>query len=212
MGSKTHTKQSTILTIRPPTGRCVLSNIQRGEAGGNLGGGSRGGRTPGRGTADRDQGGDEGGRSQVRDRKDPEQEEPGGTQSTAIMVAHGGADGGRSHGGGMAADSRGPSNGSGAGGGGARGENGEPTIQGDAEDPGGQSVAEGSGDQGGGGDPEICGRAGVTEDQVELTEGRSPTEPEGWSDEAQPRGEESRGDGGSTPDQGRAGGTREPRS
>lgn len=34
------------------------------------------------------------------DRRDPEQEEHNKTQSTAITVAHGGADGGRSHGGG----------------------------------------------------------------------------------------------------------------
>ncbi len=49
---------------------------------------------PGRGKqADRVQGGDEGRRSQGEDRREPEQEGPGGTQATAIMVAHGGAEG-----------------------------------------------------------------------------------------------------------------------
>ncbi len=71
------------------------------------------------------------------DRRGPEQEEHSRTQATAMMTAHGGTDGGRSHGGGMAADSRGPTNGGRAGGGGARGGDGEPTSQGDAEDPGG---------------------------------------------------------------------------
>ncbi len=42
------------------------------------------------------------------------------TQATVMMVAHGGANGGRSHGGGVPADSIGPTNGGGAGGGGAR--------------------------------------------------------------------------------------------
>ncbi len=65
------------------------------------------------------------------DWREPEQEEPGKTQATAMM-AHGGADGGRIHGGVMAADSRGPTNGGGAGGGGARGRDGEPMSQGDA--------------------------------------------------------------------------------
>ncbi len=70
--------------------------------------------TPGRGPADRDQG-DNGGRSQGRDWRDPEQEKHSKTQATAMMMAHGGADGGRSHGGGIAADSKGPTGG-GAGG------------------------------------------------------------------------------------------------
>ncbi len=73
---------------------------------------------PGGGAAHRIQGGDEGGSSQGRDMRDPE--EPGGIQATATMVAHGGADGGRSHGGGMATYSKGPTNRGGAGGGGAR--------------------------------------------------------------------------------------------
>ncbi len=42
---------------------------------------------------------------------------------------------------------------------------------------------------------------------MEQTGGRSPTEPVGWSNEAQP---EERSPEGSTPDQGGAGGTREP--
>ncbi len=66
------------------------------------------------------------------DRRGLEQAMPGGTQDTAIMSTHGGADGGRSHGGGKAFDSRGPTNGSGVGGGGARGR--EPMSQGDGKD------------------------------------------------------------------------------
>ncbi len=73
-----------------------------------------------------------------------EQEEPGGTQATAITVDHFGADGGRSQGGGMAADSRGPTNGGGAGGGGTR--DGETKSKGDGEDPGDQGGADGAGD------------------------------------------------------------------
>ncbi len=60
---------------------------------------------------------------------------PGGTQATAITAPHGGADGGRSHGGGRAADSRGLTDDGRAGGGGARGGDGEPMSQGDGEDP-----------------------------------------------------------------------------
>ncbi len=78
------------------------------------------------------------------------------------MAAHGVADGGRSHGGGMADDSRGPTDCSGAGGGGARGRDGEPMSQGDGEDPEGQGRADGSGDRGGGGDPEGCNGAEAT--------------------------------------------------
>ncbi len=72
------------------------------------------------------------------DRSEAEQEESGGTQVTAITVAHDGADGGPSHGGGMAADSREPTNGGRAGGGGARGGDGEPKSKGNGEDPGDQ--------------------------------------------------------------------------
>ncbi len=43
---------------------------------------------------------------------------PGGTQATAITMNHGGADGGRSHGGGRAAKSKGMTDDSRAGGGG----------------------------------------------------------------------------------------------
>ncbi len=74
-----------------------------------MGGASGGGRTRGRGPADRDQGGD-GGRSQGRDRRDPEHSR---TWATALMMAHGGADGERSYGGGMASDSKGSTNGGG---------------------------------------------------------------------------------------------------
>ncbi len=80
---------------------------------GSTGGGSGGGRTPGRRTIHRVQGGDDGERSQDRDSFDFEQEKPGGTQATALMAAHGGAVGGRSHGGSRADDSREPTDGGG---------------------------------------------------------------------------------------------------
>ncbi len=63
-------------------------------------------------------GGVDGGRSQGEARSRRSQMK---TQATVMMVAHGGADGVRSHGGGVTADSIGPTNGSGAGGDGARG-------------------------------------------------------------------------------------------
>ncbi|KAL0152796.1 hypothetical protein M9458_052519 [Cirrhinus mrigala] len=66
-------------------------------------------------------------------------------QVSATMAAHGRADRGRSHGGGRADDSRGPTNSGGASGGEARGGDGEPMIQGDTEDPEGQGGAQGSG-------------------------------------------------------------------
>ncbi|KAI2654012.1 Antiviral helicase SKI2 [Labeo rohita] len=110
------------------------------------------------------QGGDEGGRSQGGNRRDPEQEKQRETQTAAMMSTHRGADGGRSHGGGRADDSRGPTDRGGAAGGGARGGDGEPKIQGDTEDPEDQDGALGSGDQGVGGDPEVRGGAGATED------------------------------------------------
>lgn len=72
-------------------------------------------------------------RLETGDRRGLDQEEP--------SWSHSEADGERSHGGGMASDSRGPTNG-GAGGGGARGGDGEPTSQEDVEDPGGQVGAE----------------------------------------------------------------------
>ncbi len=71
------------------------------------------------------------GRRHGGNRRDLEHAAPGGTQATAIMVTHGGANGGRSHGGGRADDFKGPTNGGGAGGGGARGGDGEPMSQGD---------------------------------------------------------------------------------
>ncbi len=91
----------------------------------NTGGGSGRGWTPGRRTTESK------GRRHGGNRRDLEHAAPGGTQATAIMVTHGGANGGRSHGGGRADDSRGPTNGGGAGGGGARGGDGEPMSQGD---------------------------------------------------------------------------------
>ncbi len=132
-----HNKTVQGCDITPPSRKVRPRTVEQqrgGGTGGNQGGGSGGGGTPGRGPTDRDQGGDEGGRSQGRDRRDPEQEAHRWTQATAMMMAHGGARG-RSHGGVIAADSRGPTNGGGAGGGGAR--DGEPMSQGDAEDPGG---------------------------------------------------------------------------
>lgn len=67
----------------------------------------------------RNQAGPDKGRSQGDGKRDLEDVVPDGTQATAIMSTHGGADGGRSHGGGRADNSRGPTNGCGAGGGGA---------------------------------------------------------------------------------------------
>ncbi len=64
--------------------------------------------------------------------RDLEQEEPGGTWATPTTMAHNRANGGRSNGGGMAADSRVLTNGSGAG---ARDWDGEPKSKGDGEDP-----------------------------------------------------------------------------
>ncbi|KAL0191561.1 hypothetical protein M9458_014259, partial [Cirrhinus mrigala] len=81
-------------------------------------------------------GGDDEGRSQGDkrkdhgrpdgDRRDLEQEEPGGTQATAMMTIHGVANRGRSHGRGRDNDSRGSTDGGRAGGGGARGGDGKP--------------------------------------------------------------------------------------
>ncbi len=93
-------------------------------------GGSGDGRTTVRRTTNRFQGGDDGGRTQGEDRREQEQEEPGGTLTTAMKATHGGADRGRSHGGGRDDISRGPTNGGGAGGRGARGGDGEPMSQG----------------------------------------------------------------------------------
>ncbi len=132
-----------------------------------------GGQTPGRGPADRKKGGNEGGKSQGRDIGDQEEEE-----RAQLDPGHSHDDGHDDEG--MAADSRGPTNGGGAGDGGARGGEKEPTSQEDVEDPGVWGGAESSGDRGG--DPEIHGR--VTKE--ELAGGRSPTEPVGRSDEAQP--------------------------
>ncbi|KTG32598.1 hypothetical protein cypCar_00023770 [Cyprinus carpio] len=161
---KTSVRTSTIpIHVRPRT-----IGTTEGGVGANLGGGSGGGQIPGRGPADRDhggrsQGGDDRGRSQGGDRRDLEQEEPGRTQATAIP-AQGEADSGRSHGGGMAADSRGPTNGSEAGGGGARGGDREPKSQGDGEDPELLGGTDGADDQCGDVDPGGHGGARPTED------------------------------------------------
>ncbi len=69
--------------------------------------------------ADRDQGGNRGGRSQGDDSRELEREEPSWAQAPVITMAHGGADRGRSHGGGMATDSRGLTDDGGTGGRGA---------------------------------------------------------------------------------------------
>ncbi len=82
-----------------------------------------------------------------RDRRGLEQEVLGGTQATAIMASHGGADERRIHGGGRADDSRGPTDCSRAGGGGARGGYGELMSQGDGEDPEGRGGTDGSDDR-----------------------------------------------------------------
>ncbi len=117
------------------------------------------------------------------------------TQATAMMMAHGGADRGRSHGGGMATDSRGHTKGGGAGGEGARG--GEPTSQGGVEDLGVHGGAE-------------CSAVEQLRTQVEQTGGTEPSRAGGTERRGAARGEASRGNGGSTPNQGGAGGMREP--
>ncbi len=97
--------------------------------GGNLVGGSGGGRAPRRGPADRVHSWSQQGRSHGRDRRSQgrpdgdrrglEQMQPGVTQTTAVKAIHGGADRRKSYGGGRADDSRGLTNGGRAGGGGA---------------------------------------------------------------------------------------------
>lgn len=64
--------------------------------------------------ADRVQGGDDGGRTQGEDRRGLEQEKPSWTKAAAMMLTHDGIERWRSHGGGMATDSRGPTNTGGA--------------------------------------------------------------------------------------------------
>ncbi len=139
-GSKSPHRQVHNPDTSPPSRRCVLALWKQHEEGrvgtwevaleedGHPGGGRQ---TETRGVTN------EGGA-----RRDPEQEEHSRTQATAMMMAHSEADGERSHEGGMAADSRGPTNGGRAGGGGARGRDGEPTSQADAKDPGGQGGAD----------------------------------------------------------------------
>ncbi|KAI2663177.1 hypothetical protein H4Q32_011644 [Labeo rohita] len=99
----------------------------------------------------RPQGGSDGGRSQGADRRDSEQEEPGETQTTAMMVFHGGAEGGAMVEEGLTTP----------------GDNSSwvaPRIRRAKAEP----------------------RALATEADAELEGGRSPTEPVGRSDKAQP--------------------------
>ncbi len=68
--SAKHTQTVHGCPYRPlPEGVSSRHSNNIGRDAGNLGGGSGGGRTPGRGLADRVQGGDEGGRSQGGDRR-----------------------------------------------------------------------------------------------------------------------------------------------
>ncbi len=94
-----NTKKVYIPDISPTSRKACPRAVEttEGGTGATLGEGSGGGRTPGRGPADRVQGGDEGGRSQGGDRRDLEHVVPDGTQATAVMATHGGVDGGRSH-------------------------------------------------------------------------------------------------------------------
>ncbi len=166
MGRENTTKQVHKRGKSPPSRKARPRALEttEGGTGGDLGGGSGGGRAPRRGPADRVHGWGRQGRSQGRDRRSQgrpdgarrglEQAELGGTQATAVKATHGGADRGRSHGGGRADDSRGPTDGSGAGGGGARGGDREPMSQGDKEDPEDHGGTDGSGTRCGGVDPE----------------------------------------------------------
>ncbi len=104
----------------------------------------------------RRQGRPDGRRSQGEDRRDLEQEEPGGTQAAAMKATHGGVDGGKSHGGGRSADSRGPTDGGGA-------RDREPMSQGNGEDLEGQGGDGATEEQGGDGGKEVPDRAGGVE-------------------------------------------------
>ncbi len=104
-----------------------------------------------------------------RDKRGLEQEVLGGTQATAIMASHGGADERRIHGGGRADDFRGPTDCSRAGGGGARGGYGELMSQGDGEDPEGRGGTDGSDD-----------RRVDPNRRVEPERQRTKMEPRGW--------------------------------
>ncbi|KAL1261521.1 hypothetical protein QQF64_006786 [Cirrhinus molitorella] len=97
------------------------------------------------------------------------------------MAAHGGADRGRSHGGGRADDSSGPTDVGGAGGGGARGGDGELKIRGDAEDPEGQGGTDGTCDRGR--DPES--RTGDGGSTMEMRELGAMVQPQGRRAEAE---------------------------
>ncbi len=124
-----------------------------------------GGQASGRRKTHRIQGGDDGGRSQDGDRRSqgrPDggrrqeglgaggaRRDPGRTQATAKKATHGG---------GMAADSRGATDGGGAGGRGARDGDREPISQGNEEDPEEQMAPRRS-DRGGAGGKEEPDRA-----------------------------------------------------
>ncbi len=140
------------------------------------------------------------GPGQIRWREEPQgrQEEPGGTQIPARIVAHGGADGWRSYGGGRADNSRGPTDCGGVGGGGAQGGDEELMSQGDREDPEGQSGAAGSSDRGE--DPEGCSGAGATEGQGRAGGKEEPDRARGMEGRGAARGVESRGGAGGTMD------------
>ncbi|KAI2642999.1 Collagen alpha-5(VI) chain [Labeo rohita] len=220
------TRKSRGVTLPPPPGRRVLVPTNRDNKMYKvLGGGFGGGRTPGRRAKDGVQGddgifhgGDDGGRSQGGDRRGLEQEEPGETQTAAMMEPHGGADGGRSHGGGKANDSMGPTDGGGAGGGRARGGDGEPMVLDDPEDLESPRLwrprrRRRSGDpevRGGGGDPEVRGGAGATEDRGCACGSEEVHRAGGTEQRGAAGGVESRGEGGAATDQGGARGTMEP--
>ncbi len=165
-GGKNTTKQSRILTYRPPPGRCVLAPLKHPKGKGRW----ELGRRLRRRTDTRE------GAGRQRPGRRRRREEPGKRQEGP---GAGGAqlDPGHSHDDGPQWSRRreepwwrdgrrlqGLTNGGGAGGGGARGGDGEPTSQGDAGDPGGHGGADGSGDRGEGGSPEIRSGAGATED------------------------------------------------
>ncbi len=135
-------------------------------------------------------------------------EEPGRSQVAiqrpARMAAHGGVDGGRSHDAEGTDNTRGPTDGDLAAGGGDPGVTEQTESQGDVEDPEGLGGAEGSGDWGGGRDPEDRGGAGATEDEGGAEGKEEPDRAGGMEWRGEARGAESQGGGWSTTDQGGA--------
>lgn len=121
----------------------------------------------------RDRGGDDGGRSQGWARSRRSQ---AGTQTTARTMAQGRFEGGRSHGGGLADNSRGTTDGDEAS------QGGDP---GGVEEPMRPHNIDGSGDWGGAAATNIRGEASVLEDwgqsakvaKVKPEGRRSPVEP-----------------------------------